>query len=431
MFEKYASKGFKIRALIILILGFITMYCSGMFGTDIINVVQNPITEKLGCSTTSAVLGWTVGGYTVIFVAFIFSTIIMKRGVHGFASLAFIVMGIGAILVSVGYSMNSLALITIGGFLLKNFLQALQLSIFQVIARWFEKSRGFVLGLMGAAFALDNSTSSTGLTFLYGNLGFNGMMMIVAVVMFLMGVLSFIFIRTTPEEFGLTVDGLPQEKEVHTESPMEFQSKWNLKTLLSLKESWSILIGIGVFNLTLSAVISQFFNSLLHMNVSMNLCMTYMLIFGLLGIVISPVFGKLIDKMGAPKAGIVISFLYCISVAGFCFQIPLLAACSIAFFVGAPIIQPALTMHVFGGPEYPAVNRYLSIGSNLIGACGIPLMTVLYDTTGSYHIAYYLLLALNILVLILMSICKNTYIEGIKKENYHEKDEFQSELGTL
>jgi hypothetical protein len=143
-----------------------------------------------------------VGGYTVILLAFIFSTIIMKKGVHGFASLSFFVMGIGAILVSIGYSMNSLALITIGGFLLKNFLQALQLSIFQVIARWFEKSRGFVLGLMGAAFALDNSTSSTGLTFLYGNLGFNGMMIIVAVIMFLMGVLSFIFIRTTPEEFG-------------------------------------------------------------------------------------------------------------------------------------------------------------------------------------------------------------------------------------
>ena len=62
MFAKDASKQFKTRALIILIISFITMYCSGMFGTDIINVIQNPIMEKLGISATQSVLGWTVGG---------------------------------------------------------------------------------------------------------------------------------------------------------------------------------------------------------------------------------------------------------------------------------------------------------------------------------------------------------------------------------
>ena len=57
MFAKGASVQFKTRALIILIISFVTMYFSGCFGTDIINVIQNPIMEKLGCTATQAVLG--------------------------------------------------------------------------------------------------------------------------------------------------------------------------------------------------------------------------------------------------------------------------------------------------------------------------------------------------------------------------------------
>lgn len=414
MFEKNASSGFKIRAAIILIISFITMYCSGMFGTDIINVIQNPITEKLGCSATQAVMGWTIGGYTVIFIAFIFSTIIMKKGVRGFATISFFIMGFGALLVGIGYNMNSVAVISVGGFLLKNFLQALQLCVFQIVARWFVKTRGFVLGLMGASFALDNSTSSTGLTFLYNSLGFTGMMIVAAVIMIAMGVLTFIFIRTTPEEVGLTVDGVKENGTVENNKEETFEdtrSKWSFGGLLKTKESWCIMLGIGIFNMTLTAVISQFFNSLMGMGVEMSSCMTYMLIFGMLGIVMSPIYGKLVDTIGAPKTGIVVAFLYCISIAGFCFNIPILAAMGLTFFVGAPVLQPALTMHVFGGREYQAVNRYLAIVVNLVAACGIPFMTIFADMTGTYKMAYFTLFAMNIVVLLLMMICRKTYVE--------------------
>lgn len=412
MFAKEASSSFKAKAMILLIIGFVTMYFSGMFGTDIINVIQTPISEKLGITATQAVMGWSVGGYTVIFIAFVFSTIIMKKGVRGFAAASFGIMALGALLVSIGYSSNSLAMIVVGGFLLKNFVQALQLSVFQIIARWFNKTRGMILGLIGAAFALDNSTSSSGLTILYNNLGFNGMMMVAVAVMVILGVLAFIFIRTTPEEAGLTVDGLPEEKSAHEGAePAEFQSRWTLGSLLKIKESWCIMIGIGVFNMTLNAVITQFFNSLMGMGVEMSTCMTYMIVCGLLGIVMSPVYGKLVDALGAPKTGVVAGALYALSVAGFCFHIPIVAALGLTFFVGAPVLQPAITMHVFGGREYQAANRYLAIVVNLIAACGLPFMTIIFDATGSYSLAYYILLVLNIGALLLMLLCRNTYTE--------------------
>ncbi|MCD8341752.1 MAG: MFS transporter [Clostridiales bacterium] len=415
MFAKEASSKFKRRAFIFLIIGFITMYFSGCFGTDIINVVQNPIMEKLGCTATQAVLGWTIGGYSVILLSFFFSTIIMKKGVREFATACFVIMAVGALLVGVGYNIGGgagSALIIVGGFLLKNFLMGLQVSVFQVVALWFNQTRGFVLGLMGAAFALDNATSSTGLSMLYNGLGFTNMMMVAAAILVALGIVTYLFVRTTPQELGLTPDGLPEQTPAggqEEQGAQEFQSKWTLGKLLKLKESWAIMLGIGVFNLTLAAVISQFFNSLMSMGLELSTCSLFMLIFGILGIVMSPIYGKLVDVLSAPRAGVVCAILYLVSVAGFAFQIPIVAALGLTFFVGSPVIQPALTIHVFGGREYQAANRYLSIVINLIAACGIPFMTIFYDATGSYQMAYYVLLALNVAALVLMLTCNKTY----------------------
>ncbi|MCD8161071.1 MAG: MFS transporter [Clostridiales bacterium] len=403
--------------MILLVIGFVTMYFSGCFGTDIINVIQNPIMEKLGCTATQAVLGWTIGGYSVILLSFFFSTIIMKKGIREFATACFIIMAVGAVLVGVGYNIGGgagSALIIVGGFLLKNFLMGLQVSVFQMVALWFNQTRGFALGLMGAAFALDNATSSTGLSMLYNGLGFTSMMMVTAVILVALGVVTFLFVRTAPQEVGLTPDGLPVQAPAdgHEEQgPQEFQSKWTLGKLLKLKESWAIMIGMGVFSLTLAAVISQFFNSLMSMGLEMSTCSMYMLIFGLLGIVMSPIYGKMVDKLGAPKAGVVCAVLYLVSIAGFAFKIPVVAALGLTFFVGSPVIQPALTIHVFGGREYQSANRYLSIGVNLIAACGVPFMTIFFDATGSYQMAYYVLLALNAVVVLLMLTCNKSYAD--------------------
>lgn len=437
MFAKSASPKFKAKATLLLLISFLTMYASAMMGSDIINVVQNPIMKELGCSATQAVFGWTIGGYTIIFIAFLFSTIIMKKGVRGFAGLSFFILALGAFLVGLGYSMKSVAIISLGGFLLKNFVQAIQLCVFQVVAGWFCETRGLVLGLMGAAFALDSSTASSGMTLLYSSVGFTGMMMILAVILLALGAVTFLFVRTRPQECGLTVDGLPKENAKTQEKAEEaekaeiqardggnaakaqardgsnaaHQSRWTLGKLIRIKESWCIMIGIGIFNMTLTAVVTQFFNSLMGMGLKMGTCMTYMVIFGLLGIVTAPIFGKLVDSIGAHMTGVLLALLFVLTVCGFAFHISLLAAAGLAFFVGTPILQPALTMSIFGGAEYQATTRYFSIVINLIAACGIPFMTIFLDLTGSHQMAYYVLLVMNVIALLLMAICNKTYVE--------------------
>lgn len=415
MFVEGASVKYKIKAMIIVVIGFVTMYCTGMFGTDIINVIQNPIMEKLGCSATSAVMGWSIAGYTVLVATYFFSTIVMKWGPRKFATLCLMIMVAGAACVGVGYNLNSVFVIAIGGILLRNFAIALQTCTFQVVAGWFNKTRGFIFGILGASFALDNSTSSTGLTLLYNKLGFTGMITAGAALMFVIGIATYLFVRNTPEEYGLTMDGVENKKIKQEESEAEeFKSKWTLGKLLSKKETWCIALTIGVLTMTLTCVVTQFFNSLMSMGVEAGNCMKYMVIFGMLGIVMSPIYGKMVDKIGAPKTGMVAAVLYILSVAGFCLKIPALGAMGLTVFVGAPILQPALTIHVFGAREYQSANRYISVLVNLIGACAIPFMTILYDLTGGYEMAYRILLVMNVVAFLFMMICKKTYVEEEK-----------------
>lgn len=409
MFLKEASPKYKVKALIIVIVGFLTMYCTGMFGSDIINVIQNPIMEELGCSATAAVMGWSIAGYTLLFATFFFSTFIMKWGPHKFATFSFAVMIVGSILVGVGFGSKSIIIISLGGLLLRNFSVALQTSMFQLVAEWFSKTRGTILGVLGAAFALDSSTSSTGLTLLYNKVGFGGMITVATVIMVVIGTVTLLFVRSTPEECGLTIDGVAAEAIPEEVSVSATESKWTLKRFLTTKESWLLGLTIGIFNVTLTAVVTQFFNSMMAMGVEQSKCMTYMVIFGLLGIVMSTIYGRLVDKIGAPKTGVVAAILYAVSVAGFCFHIPLLGAIGLTVFVGAPVLQPALTIHIFGVDEYQAVNRFSAVVIGLIGASAIPFMTIIYDLTGGYTLAYQILLVLNIIALICMLLCKKSY----------------------
>lgn len=114
-----------------------------------------------------------------------------------------------------------------------------------------------------------------------------------AALMFVIGIATYLFVRNTPEEYGLTMDGVENKKIKQEESEAEeFKSKWTLGKLLSKKETWCIALTIGVLTMTLTCVVTQFFNSLMSMGVEAGNCMKYMVIFGMLGIVMSPIYGK-------------------------------------------------------------------------------------------------------------------------------------------
>ena len=261
MNENNVSIKFKIRTIGIIITGFLAMYFSCCLGNDSMNIVVPAFQEKFGISYTAASMPFTVGAYVVIFAGFVYSTIIMKKGTRLFGTIAFGLMALGVILTAISYQLEettAIVVMAIGVFISRVIVQAVQLCIFSICANWFVKSRGKVLGIVTAGCAIDNASAQAVLSRLNSSFGFSNTYYLMAVVLVLCAILAFVFFRTTPQEVGLLPDGAASDGTQQMEEEKEYKTKWTLKKLLSIRESWIIMFSFGVFNMAITCVMGVF-----------------------------------------------------------------------------------------------------------------------------------------------------------------------------
>lgn len=425
MFAKGASPRFIGRAVGIIIVGFLTMYFSCALGADCLNVIQPAFEEKFGWSYTSITLPVTIGAYVVIAAAFVYSTIIMKHGTRIFSAVSFGVLAAATVMIGVAYNSEgsfSFILLVAGQFLSRIFVQAVQLCCFQVCANWFVKTRGRVMGVIMMACALDNATATAIMTKTTAKIGFGNTYFVIAAILVLVAVLAYIYYISSPQEVGLCADGIESEAGAGAAAETEaeqgaFQTKWTLKKLLKCPESWAIMLGFGIFNMAITAVVTEYIIRMQEMNISVDKALIMLSAAGILGIFASPLYGILIDKIGAPKAAALLAIFDTAMMLGFRFGssenmwLVYIAIAGIALFAGTPTLHPSVTIHVFGAKEYQSANRYLSIVVNLIAACAVTFMSVIKDITGSFDLAYMILAVLCLVSAGLMLSIRHTYGE--------------------
>lgn len=419
MFEKEASPKFRSRTLWIIITGFISMYLTSAISQDCINVIQPAFMEKFGMNSTQVTMPVTIGAYVVIIAAFFYSTIIMKKGVRMFGVVCSVILAVSTALVGLAYNVDgtvAVVLMAVGLFFSRAFVMAVQLCVMQVCANWFMTTRGRVMGIIMAGCAVDNATAQTVSKKMAAAIGFGATYYVIAGLLLVMAVLIYLFFVTTPEEAGFTPDGIVRpEKEMEQLEEGEYHTKWTLKKLFSLPESWTIMIGFGIYSMAITCSIAVFSIRMDEVGISPALYGVLLLAAGVCGILAGPIYGVIIDKLGAPKAGAVLGICDMLMMVGLAMANAqrvwpvYLAAFGVAMMAGTPAVQPALTIHVFGPKEYQAANRYLSIVVNLISACALLYMSVIHDITGSYTMAYIVMTMLCAISAVAMMAIKNTH----------------------
>lgn len=420
MSENNISTRFKIRTIGIIITGFLAMYFSCCLGNDSMNVVVPAFQEKFGISYTAASMPFTVGAYVVIFAGFVYSTIIMKHGTRLFGTIAFGLMAVGVIITALSYQLNgtgAVVVMAIGVFISRVIVQAVQLCIFSICANWFVKSRGKILGIVTAGCAIDNASAQALLSRLHTTVGFSNTYYLMGIVLILCAVLAFVFFRTTPQEVGLLPDGniLDDTEEVKTEE--EYKTKWTLKKLLSIRESWIIMFAFGIFNMAITCVMGVFSIRIVDVGINNSLAYGALAAAGIIGIFVSPVYGILIDKIGAVKSTALLGLFDTLMFVGFLFGSGnnmiffYLGIAGVALFVGTPVLNPGLLMSLFGAKEFQAVNRYLNIVINLIAACAVTFMFAIKDITGSFNLGYLIMAILCAVAMILILTIRKSYAE--------------------
>lgn len=421
MYEKNAPSAFKRRTIGIIVTGFLTMFLSCCLAVDMLNVIQPAFSEKFGFSLTSISLPITIGGYVVIFIAYLFSTVVMKKGTRGFVTAAFVVLIIATLMITIGYNMPkniAFVMLAAGEFLSKIFVQAIQIVVMQVCANWFVKSRGKIISIIMMACAIDNAFATTLATKGVELFGFTEVYIVLTVVLVIVCFLGFVFFINTPEDVGLHADGAETASELAvTEEDGNYTSPWTLKRLLTTKEAWFIMLGIGIFSFSLTAIMTEYVMRVTEVGVDINTALACLSVAGICGIPISYVYGWITDKFGANKAAVFMGFGFIAICFAMFFLSParswllFVAAVGIAMFTGTPICEPNMIISTFGAKNYQACYRYMKVIMNLISAGAVTFMTIIHDLSGSFDMAFLALAILCIIATICCALCNKSYEE--------------------
>lgn len=392
MFDKNASPAFKRHSIGIIIVGCLAMYFSCCLSTDALNVLQ-PIFTQIGWSYSQITMPLTIGGYILVALSFVFSTIIIKNGTRVFGTMAFAAMAVGTLLIAVAYMMNNYAFFMAGGLLSKFGAQASQMFIFQLCAEWFVTARGRILGIITMAAPLDSATSTTILTLLNKKIGFSATYIVLAVVLGIATVLAFLFSQTRPSDMGMLPDGIARKAE--TEKGEEQTAVLTMKQILSSVSTWKLIIAFGIFNGTISAIMSFHITRMTEVNVNSALALGLLSVAAIIGLPFGYIYGWLDDKFNTIVACTVLGISYIILCTALLFGsannmwLIFVAVVGMGSMTGGcPNRHPASIMYTFGTSEYQNANRYIGIGISLISAFGPQLMSACMDKTGSLNLGY-------------------------------------------
>lgn len=181
------------------------------------------------------------------------------------------------------------------------------------------------------------------------------------------------------------------------------------------------MLAFGLMMLVSNCVMPLLFPSFLEAGVAPDLVLNLMTISALVGIPLSYFWGWLDDKIGTKRSCYTLAAGFTLMSVGMVFAksgnliIVAMAVIGIAAVIGgAPNLNPSMIVNVFGASEYLNVNRYLSIGQNILRLLALVMMSAIRDLTGSYTPGY--------VVCILLSLAALACFIGIKTRYSSEKN---------
>jgi len=404
----------------------ILVFLAGAFGGATIwygfTAFFDPLMTEFGWSFTAISFAASLRGVDIglmdIFVGFL---------VDRFGSRK-IILG-GSMLVGIGYLMlsriNSLPAFYISFIIV--FIGASGISgvvLFSLITRWFRKRLGLALGLGGtgygaAGFALP------GIVYLLDLVGLRTTFAIFGIAAFVIGVLATCLVRNQPEDMGYGPDGVPlsesehvsEDASTHAAEPVVPATDYTFKEAISTPAFWIVTYVGTITMFSLAMVSTHIMPYLQHISYS-----RYMASIVAMMIPVTSVVGRLgigwaSDFMSRKGMLLVMVVGQIIGMAIFLYAhmsfllIPFVIFFAIGF--GGVIVLRAAILNDYYGSTYVGSLIGLCWGVSNIGGIGGPLLAGwVFDTTGSYSLAWIISGILLLTAALLVVIMKHPQRKG-------------------
>lgn len=410
-------------AIRVIIICFAAMYVYSCLPADALNILQTYYTEEpYNWSLVSIATPVTTGGLAAIVFTFVFGTFILKYGIRNIFCIALGMMGICQIILA---HVTNYCMFYVAMFLTKVLATAVCLGIFAYCANWFYSWKGRALGIITIGAPLNSATSVALMNWGIDRIGFCRTYEVIGVTVLFLAALAWLFCKDTPEIMGVYPKGKEKNKIENTEDLKEIESYWTVRKIFRQKETWCLILGFGTLIFMIGAIMPNFLLCMTEAGLEKKMILQLLFGSSVLGIFISYLFGVLDDKLGTRIACIILSASYILM--SFCYfwgnsermGLIILGTVGVAAVTGGtPNLHPSMTASVYGRKAYMHCNRYVQTVMYIIPAFSTLFMSSIYEVTGTYHVAFGVMLVLSVLAMILFIKCKRTF--DIEKEGFIE-----------
>ncbi|MBW2286332.1 MAG: MFS transporter [Deltaproteobacteria bacterium] len=310
-----------------------------------------------------------------------------------------LIMIAGALLVGTGFFALSLTTAMWQFYAVMGTLLAFGMSMMgglasaKLVANWFEKKRGKALGIATIGVSFSGLIMPPFATWLVYELGWRGGFQVYAVLTIAITVpLVAAFVVNRPEDKGLLPDGGMREPHPPLrEVPRDVH--WRTRELLRDRNFWAIAIPFGLAFSSLSAVLIHLVPYASDLGIANRQAAWIVSAAAGAGALGKPVFGHMIDRFDA-RITVCISFGgqllgLLLLMRGGGFESVLAAAMVFGFSMGGVVpIHGAVTATAFGRLSFGKAMGLLRPVQIPIHMLGVPLAGWIFDSTGSYRIAF-------------------------------------------
>ena len=391
----------------------LSYYIASALGADLLNYYPAQYAELYGWNPGVITAMAGLAGWGGVIGAILWAYVVPKMGLKNAAGVFNIITGAMVMVFAnirsfVGFIILIFAILFIAGSVQVNLIPN------NLMAVWFPKKKGIALGWATMGMPLCSATILLICTFLQNLTGsIQTTFTILGGVIVVFGIVSFFWVKNSPESVGCYPDNevmTPEEFEASKKEIERHVSGWTLGKLLKNKSVWGIGVGLGLIWMTTAGVISQLVPRLMSVagGIYTPLAIPMVTIASVIGILGSYFWGWLDQKIGTKKACYVYGLWYVVALI-----LMIMQSISVVFvwlsvvMVGIAIggignLIPSLVTSSFGRYDFIEAQKVIAPLNTIVRCAGIILAGILSQTAWGYTGLYVVLIVTTIIGIIMI-----------------------------
>ena len=425
----FKNAKFARYSIMLMLLGVFFMFFYSGLQVDHINILTPYLAQNYGWDDLKITNPVTYGALVCIILYLVIGALFVKFGVKKILLPCMGLLALGCLGIAVAGENYGIYFISL--FIVRIMVVPLQMGGFMLAANWFIKYRGRVLGIITAGSPLFSIIGIGLLTWMANNLGLKMAYMTIAGVLLLLGALTAMCIKDTPEDAGLFPDGADQPplSENHETEDV------TLSMILKDSRAWKLIISYGILQFVIVAMMSYMAVRYITLgtpedvpNLFVSKALLWLSVGAALGIPMSYVLGWIDDKLGSVKASLVLIVLYFFAVVPLALMpvggsVPLMVvwAFGVACMTGGmPTMHPCVTSYVYGRKQYMAANKWIMTIQAIPMAFAVAFMGA-FNQMGKLTEAYYVMMGLLVVAFVTVLTMKSIPDANAADREYGQK----------